>query len=309
MAPNRDRGRSWDVRAAASFRRSQALQPGSASLGRETVMESRVQRLRIGPFRLVQRLEPGPNAERWLALNEADESTHVAHRFKSESDRDLRRLVEAVEKLGALNHPHILPIEHFTLDRASGGKAPESGWLVTPYTGTLEGLVTLSVLLSDKGGQMPPAEAERTLIQLLEAVESAHADGFAHGPVAKDEVLVDRRGSLSIELYGLRRLMQGAGAVPVSEVQRDEVRSIVQIGYTLLTGLSDEEPRIRADRLIPRLDRRWDEWFDEGLDAAAGFLSAGEALSGLPGMRREVEVKPGPVRSMLGTFRRVLGAP
>lgn len=269
-------------------------------------MESRVHRLRIGPFRMVRRLDPGPMAERWLAFNERDESTHVGHRFRAGQDRDIRRLVESVERLAPLTHPHILPVEFFTLEKPSGG---DSAWIVTPYTGSLDGLVTLSALLVDKGGQMSPPETERTLIQLLEAAEYAHAQGFQHGPIAMDEVQVDRRGSLSVELYGLRRLLGGAGTVPPSEICRDEVRSIVGIGYTLLTGLSAEEPRIRADRLVPKLDRRWDAWFEVGLDATAGFLSAGEALSALPCMQREIEIKPGPVRSMLGTFRRVLGAP
>lgn len=251
---------------------------------------------------MVQPLEPGSLAERWLALNERDESTHVAHRFRDAG----RRLVASMERLAPLSHPHILPIEHFTLEKAG---SRESAWIVTPYTGNLEGLVTLAGLLADKGGTMPAIEAERTLIQLLEASEFAHHAGFQHGPLGMDEVQVDRRGSLSVELYGLRRLLAGAGPVSEGEAVRDEVRSIVGIGYTLVTGLSAEEPRIRADRLVPKLDRRWDAWFDEGLDAAAGFLTAGEALSALPGMRREIEIRPGAVRSMLGTFRRVLGAP
>jgi serine/threonine protein kinase len=270
-------------------------------------MESRVHRLRIGPFRLVQRLEAGPVAERWLALDEREQSTHVAHRFKPGTDRsEIRRLVEGMERLSGLSHPHILPIEHLTLERSGAGKG-DGAWIVTPYTGTPEGLLTLSVLREHKGGQMAPVEVERTLTHLLEASEHAHATGFRHGPVSPEEVLVDRRGSVSIELYGLNRIIKGEEGGPLVEVERDEVRSIVEIGYWLLTGLSAEEPRIRADRLIQRLDHRWDEWFDAGLDPMAGFLSAGEALSLLPGLRRAVEVRTNPVRTVLGTFRRVLG--
>lgn len=266
-------------------------------------MESRVQRLRIGPYRLVQQLEPGRMAERWLAFNEETESTHLAHRFRTGLDRfEQRRLVESIERLAPLSHPHILPVEKFTL--GNGGAA----WIVTPYTGNLEGLVTLANLVAEKGGQTSPIETERALIQLLEASDFAHNAGFHHGPLSAEEVMVDRRGSLSVELYGLRRLLEGAVPSPASEVSRDEVRSIVEIGYWLLTGLSAEEPRIRADRLMPRIDHRWDEWFDEGLDPMAGFLTAGDALAALPGLRREVEIKTGPVRTVLGRFKRALGS-
>lgn len=270
-------------------------------------MESRVHRLRIGPFRLVQRLDVGPLTERWLALNEREESTHVAHRIRPGADRaELRRLVEGMERLSGLSHPHILPIEHFTLERSVAGKG-DGAWIVTPYTGSPEGLLTLPLLREHKGGQMAPVEVERTLTHLLEASEHAHAAGFRHGPVSADEILVDRRGSVSIELYGLRRIIRDEETVSFPEVERDEVRSIVEIGYWLLTGLSAEEPRIRADRLVQRLDHRWDEWFDAGLDPMGGYLSAGEALSLLPGLRREVEIRTNPVRSVLGTVRRVLG--
>ena len=51
------------------------------------------------------------------------------------------------------------------------------------------------------------------------------------------------------------------------------------------------------------------QWLDEGLDPMTGFLSAGEALASLPGMRREVEVKAGPVRTVLSRVKRALGAP
>ena len=273
-------------------------------------MESRVQRLRIGPYRLIQQLQPGTMAERWLALNEQDESTHVAHRFRFGQDRrDERKLVQAVQSLSSLSHPHVLPIEQFTLNAGGGGGG---AWIVTPYTGNLEGLVTLGALAQDKGGQLAPIECERALMQVLEAVEHAHEVGFQHGPISPEEVLVDRRGSLAIELYGLRRLLGGVGealaAVPSTEVIRDEVRSIVEVGYWLLTGLSAEDPRIRADRLIEKLDRRWDQWFDAGLDPMAGFASAGEALAALPGNRREVEDRGTVVRTVLGRFRRALGA-
>jgi serine/threonine protein kinase len=252
---------------------------------------------------LVRQLQPGLIAERWLALNERDESTHVAHRFRFAPDRrEERKLVEAVGRLAPLSHPHILPIEQFTLNVGGGA------WIVTPYTGNLEGLVTLAALAQEKGGQTTPIETERALTQLLEAVESAHAAGYHHGAIQPEEIMVDRRGSLTIELYGLRRLLSDASIIPATEVDRDEVRSVVEIGYWLLTGLSAEEPRIRADRLVERLDRRWDEWFDAGLDPMAGFQTASEALGALPGMRREVEERISPVRTVLGRFRRALGA-
>jgi serine/threonine protein kinase len=264
-------------------------------------MEARVERLRIGPYRLIRQLQPGGLGERWLAFNEADQSDHVAHRFRMGYDKaEQRRFIAAVEALSSLAHPHLLPIEQLCLNVGGGG------WIVTPFTGSHDGLVTLDSLSRDKGGRMTPPEAERALVQVLEGIEYAHAQGHHHGPVDPAEVLIDRRGSLAIELYGLRRRMGGMANRAAAEVARDEVRSIVQVGYWLLTGLPAEEPRIQAGRLMPRLDHRWDEWFNEGLDAASGFSTPSDALAALPCMRREVEERVSPVRTVIGRVRRAL---
>jgi|SoiMethySBSTD1v2_1073268.scaffolds.fasta_scaffold477970_1 serine/threonine protein kinase len=266
-------------------------------------MSSRVERLHIGPYQLVRQLEGSVPAERWLAFNQSDQTTHVAYRFKLSQDKsEQRRFIAAVEAMSPLSHPHLLPIEQFSL--VVGGGA----WIVTPYTGSHDGLVTLSALVRDKGGRLEPQETERALIQLLEAMEHAHSEGHVHGALRAEEILVDRRGSLSVELYGLRRRLGAMGGTAASEVIRDEVRSLVGLGYWLLTGLPAEDPRIEAGRLIPRLDRRWDDWFNEGLDPLGGFATAGETLAGLPGIRRGVEGRErvGPVRTVLGRMRRAL---
>jgi serine/threonine protein kinase len=263
-------------------------------------MEVRVERMRIGPFRLVRRLEAGPAGERWLAFNEREQTTHVAHRIPVGGPAGTRRFLTALEGTSNLRHPHLLPIEQYSLGSAN------TGWIVTPFTGSHDGLVTLSRLLRDKGGRMQPVEVERALTQLLEALEYAHGLGYFHGEVGTDEILVDRRGSLAIELYGLRRRLLGSGDRPATEVGRDEVRSIVAIGYELLTGLSAEDPRIEATRLIPKLDRRWDEFFAEGLDPLAGFLTAGDALGSLPSLRRELDARHSPVQVVIRGFRRAL---
>lgn len=262
-------------------------------------METHVQSLRIGPFALTRPLHPGLLAERWLAFNDATHSAHVAHRFRMRDRAEERRLVAAVESLSSLAHPHILPVEQFTLGIAG------AAWVVTPFTGSHDGLVTLERLLADKGGRMPAVEAERALLQVLEAVEFAHDCGVQHGQLHAGEVVVDRRGSIAIEHYGVARRLAGAGDM-ASEVIRDEVRSIVELGYTLLTGRPAEEPRIAVTRLVPRLDRRWDEWFEEGLDPMIGFASAGEALAALPGLRREIEGRSGSVGTVISRVRRVL---
>lgn len=263
-------------------------------------MPSRVERLRVGPYRLLRPLVAGSAGERWVAAHEEDHSLHVAHRFKDADRAKAEAIAEAARALADIAHPHLLPIEGVYHGVAG------SAWAISPFNGTHDGLVTLRSLLRQKGGQMAPAEVERALLQVLQTISVAHAKGCHHGTMTVDEILVDRRGSLSVELYGLRRRITDMARRPASEIARDEVRSVVGIGYMLLTGLPSEEPRIEASRLAPRADRHWDEWVEEGLDPLGGFATADEALAWLPGLRREVEDREHPVQTVIRRVREAL---
>lgn len=256
-----------------------------------------------GPYRITRPLARGPLSWRWLAVHERALTTHVIHELIARHDKiERRRFLSAFEAVAELNHPHLLPVEHVAL--GPSGRA----MLVTPYTGNQEGLITLSGLLQSKGGRMAPSEVDRAMTQLLDAVRFAHSRRRHHGPIALDEVLVDRHGRLFIEFYGMARTLKGLKPGN-TELERDEVRSVVEMAYTLLTGLQADEPRIAASRLVKRLDDRWDAWFADGLDPAGGFASADEALTMLPGHRRLVETKisTSSVRKMLGQLSAGLG--
>ncbi len=262
--------------------RDSALESGGPIAGTPRMIDT-VDRPRLGRYILTRPVATGPLADRWLCVHQDDQTSHVAYRFPVCHDKpEQRRFVDAVQRVSALEHPHILRIEQFFFDVAG------RPWIVTPFTGDVDGLVTLSWLLRDKGGEMHPDEAERALTQLLEACACANDADIHHGPISMHEILVDRSGSLSIELYGLNRglrgLLQGN-----AELVRDEVRSIVELGYQLITGLRTEEPVIPAGRLVKRLDPAWDAWLDEGLDPTLGFDTADEALAALPS---RVAMKP-----------------
>lgn len=263
-------------------------------------------RPRLGPYILTRALAPCALAARWLALHETDQTSHLLYRFAPCPDKaSRRRFLSAVETVSQLEHAHVLPMQQFAFD--VGGRP----WIVTRYPGDAEGLLTLDRLLRDKGGQLAADEAERAVVQLLEAVEHGQAQRIWHGPVQIDEVLVDRHGSLAIELYGLGRLLglgagaaAGAGGAELggeAEAVRDEVRSVVELGYQLITGIRAEAPLIPAGRLVKKLDRGWEWWLAHGLDPSRGFDTPREAIEALPSRRRS-----GEGRTPLVTVRSVL---
>lgn len=259
---------------------------------------------RLGSLILTKRLGQCAMAQRWLALEEGEQTSHVGYCFPPcHNKADVRRFTAAVEAVASFDNPHALKIESFCVDQAS------RPWVITPFTGDADGLLTLERLLRTKGGQMHAAEAERALEQLLEAFDLAKSGSpeararLHHGPVTLDQVLVDRRGRLVIELFGLQRQLNGLKRGN-EELVRDEVRSIVEIGYQLVTGLRAEEPLIPAGRLVKKLDAAWDVWLDYGLDPGAGFESVTDAAAKLPG-RAVLSEGRRPIVTVRGVFERL----
>ncbi|HED52742.1 MAG TPA: hypothetical protein ENJ00_00890, partial [Phycisphaerales bacterium] len=203
--------------------------------------------LGFGPYELVRPLRPNHVARRYLALHPENLSHHVAYRFQLGSSRaERRRFLEAVESAASLSVPHILPVEQYSL------ASPMEAWAISPYLGDQDGLLTLSDLLSVKGGQMDTLEVGRVLVQLLTASERAHAQDIVHGPMGMDEILVDRSGAVNIELYGICQAMRH-DECDENEVRRDEIRSVVNIAYELMTGVLPTDVWINPTRLVEKL--------------------------------------------------------
>jgi serine/threonine protein kinase len=238
----------------------------------------------IGPYRLTRRLAEGPFGRRDLALHIGAATSHVVARMDHlRPEHDRGRIEHALRTMAKLKQRHILPVQDFGFEDDRGVACV---WVASPYTGDVDGLVTLESLARRKGGYLPPIEARTAIMQLLDASVYAHqlSPTVAHGAVRLNEVLVDQRGSLVIEHYGLRAMLT-PGSASVDELARREVDSLVEIGYQLVTGLLPEDPVIPAGRVVPDLDPIWDDWFETGLlgprRGGPGFRSAAHALSAI----------------------------
>ncbi len=239
----------------------------------------------FGPYRFVRRLEDTRFAERWMAVHERDLTSHVVYRYAlKDLDGSRRRFLQVAQELAELDHPHIQSISQSALD--SEGR----GCIVTVHPGHAEGLLTISSLLTLKGGRMMAVEAHRAISQLLDASAYGHFRGQAHGPISMDQVLVDRHGRTIIELYGLDRRL-GADNTPHAELARLETYSILEIGYRLLTGFRPDATPVPPTQVVKKLvgkavlkeiDLGWDGFFAVGLKKFGGFATAEAAMANLP---------------------------
>ena len=137
---------------------------------------------------------------------------------------------------------------------------------------------------------MMPVEAHRTISQLLDAAAHAHSRGQAHGPLHMEQVLIDRHGRTVIELYALDRRLAGDDTSR-GDLARTEVRSILEIGYRLLTSFRPDPQPVPPTQVVKKLigkavlkeiDLGWDGFFAVGLKDFGGFPSAESAIASLP---------------------------
>lgn len=229
----------------------------------------------LGPYVLTRELPPRRDCERWLALHEVDQTSHLLYRFPVRREKhERRRFLEAVLACQRATHAHAMRIDQFSF--ATDGRP----WIVSTYPGDGGGIVNLAQLIRIKGGQLDPGEARRAVLQLLDASAALGAEGQVHGPIDAEHVLVDRHGSLLIELFGLARATLGDGDATHHDLA-DQVRSIVAIAYLLVTGLRAEEPMIPPSRLVKGLSPVMDRWLLDGLDPARGYDTPAQAIAAL----------------------------
>lgn len=191
------------------------------------------------------------------------------------------------------NRPHALRIEE--IGRERGGWC----WACAPYPGNHETIVTLAGLRKNKGGRFSPHETARAIEQVFDLVSSAHSGGLTHGVISEDEIVVNPSGSLFVELYGLRQRLDRSSQS--DESAHDEVRSVVGLAWTLLTGVDASEWDVFAERAGRTVDRRWMQWIERGLDPIMGFKDAGEAVAAMPDNNPVgVEFPAGGARGLFG---------
>jgi len=237
----------------------------------------------FGPYKLIRALGNAHGATRFVVLCNHTDTNYLLYRFdKNETLKARRQLFDALIKMSTLDHPHLLKVNSVSYD--------DHGNLcvITPYTGNHEGLVTLDDLLDLQDGKLSAPEAIRAITYLLDAIASAHQLGIVNGPITPQDILVNRHGCLQIQFYGFATLAESKAqpttAQPAARSMKiaDEIRSIVELGYTMLTGLSTRGDRIAPSRVVKKIDKNWDTWFDLGLDPIDGFESLEHAINALP---------------------------
>lgn len=248
-----------------------ATRPG-ASAPWARLQESESAGGRVAGLLVRSRLAPHRLGHRWLASASSESPTKVVYLVRPGAGVAREQARERLLIAAAGTTPHALKIEAVEPAAAGGGF-----WIVCPYTGSADGLLTLGRLLADKHeGRMDLDEARRATGQILQALDTSHMRRMPHGAVVLDDVLVDRRGGVLVELLGVGAALGGLQTLDV----KGEVRSVVRCAFELITGVQATGPS--SAYRAPGLSRVWRNWLAKGLRSEGGFNSAAQALASLP---------------------------
>jgi hypothetical protein len=259
---------------------------------------------RFGPYKLFRQLNALGHWERWIALHERDDTDHVVYRHARSLDAfERRRMLQIVSKVSRPKHPHLLPINAYSFDET------DRLCLVSPYTGNQEGLVPIKHLLARRSGRLEVPEVARCVEHLLEGIACARSHGVWVDEIDPDRVLIDRRGSVIYELYGIvnPRLCD-----PIAGPVSDEIRAIAQIAAWLLTGVEPSIAPVSVTKVAGRQAKAWDAWISAAIDPLGGFERIDDAIASMPsrdGVTPLPQSKPdvrvsAPLNAVMRRFRR-----
>jgi serine/threonine protein kinase len=158
-------------------------------------------------YSTIRRLAAGGMAEVFLVLHREmgrEFVIKVLHERLARSEELLDRMRIEAQTMGRLAHPHIVAVVDFGMTRQG-----------RPFI-VMERLVgrTLAAEVAARGA-LPPPEAVRYTLQLLSALEAAHAVGIVHRDIKPDNLFLvadpDGRLALKVLDFGIARVLPGFG--------------------------------------------------------------------------------------------------
>lgn len=219
----------------------------------------------VGPARLVRDLGRCRAAYRWLARVPSDAALFQIYVIPPHNGPSPS--IGAGERLRGR---HIVPI------LGSGQDASGWTWALSPYAGDIEGVRSLTdVLKLRPGHQMPVYEARVAASQLIDAANDMRRCGVAFADITGRDVLVDRRGSVRVEVVNASRSASDTA-------MRDDTFALGVLVYEMLTGATPSGAFMPPSRLASGVGRSWDRWTERALSREFDSLSAAAAALPTP---------------------------
>ncbi len=250
---------------------------------------------RLGRYELIERLEVGDVAERWLGRAAPGELALVERLAPTPDRAALGRLLEDARTLAPLRHAHLTPI-------VAVSPTSEPAWIAVAQRPGEELSAVLAKLV-ERGQRMPVAHALQLAIALAAALHHIHESRagsgrtLVHGHVAPSRVRIGHDGNIMLQLgpaaTSVERLVYFSPEQRRGETfdRRSDVFALGALVYELTVGrrLHSEAAPAPPSTLAGGFDTRLEAIVLRALDRESGrrFPTARALQSALEALAHE----------------------
>jgi serine/threonine protein kinase len=161
--------------------------------------------IRIGRYRIVQRLGAGGFGQVYLAEDEQLQrrvAIKVPHRYRIADRADADAYLSEARAVAALDHPHLVPV--FDV----GSTAEHPCYIVSKY---IEGRTLAQRMAKER---LSFREAAQLTATIAEALHHAHLRGLVHRDIKPGNILLDKAGQPFVADFGLALRDENVGRGP-----------------------------------------------------------------------------------------------
>ena len=160
----------------------------------------------LGRFELKRQLGQGAQSTVWLAFDprmEREVAIKVLRPAAGTDDQSIRQWLQEARSVGRVKHPSIVPVFEADIHE-------QYTFLVFEYVAG----DTLAQLLTRRGA-LPVREAVALMMDVLDAIAVAHAEGVIHRDLKPSNILVDGSGRARVMDFGIAARVRQASDVAV----------------------------------------------------------------------------------------------
>ena len=219
------------------------------------VLRDQLQRALGAAYRIERELGQGGMSTVWLAedLKHGRKVAVKVLRPELAAALGADRFTREIRIAARLQHPHILPLLDSGEARLEQGEGPSFLYYVMPY---VDGQSLRDRIARE--GELPVHEAVRLLVEVVDALAFAHAQGVVHRDIKPDNVLLSGRHALVMDFGVAKAVSEATGRQTLTTAgvalgtpaymapeqatadpnldHRVDIYAVGVMGYELLTG-------------------------------------------------------------------------
>ncbi len=270
----------------------------------------------LGDYRIIKELGRGGMGVVYLAEHQRllkKYALKILPQAFSEDPRLVERFHTEARVMADLNHPNIVKVVNMSCEETTY-------YLVMEYVESETGAPkNLHQLMREHGGKIPENIAERIVLDILSALETAHERGIIHRDIKPANILLDKDGTAKVADFGLVKILGGDDRTATKRVTltaegivlgtydfmspeqkagkpvdlRTDIYAVGVIIYSILTGRKPEGRFSHASDIVPGLSTKWDAIVDKCLQTLPEdrFQSASEVIQALKAKKAPKRVK------------------